>query len=115
MKAASTENPMSLGSPQPAPGQSAVDAEKSSYRQILRSSAVVGGASALTLLIGVTRTKAMAMILGPAGFGLMGMLTSIVDSASSVASMGINASGVRQIAASVGANEVHRIAATVMT
>lgn len=86
---------------------------KSSYGQILKSSALVGGASALTILIAIVRTKAMAMMLGPAGFGLMGVFMSIVDLVSSIASMGINRSGVRQIAESVGTGDTRRIATTV--
>ena len=58
----------------------------------------IGGSSAANLLIGLVRTKAMAMLLGPAGFGLMGVFTAIADLARSVAEMGINSSGVRQIA-----------------
>jgi antigen flippase len=50
------------------------------------------------------------MWLGPAGFGLMGLYGSITDLAQSIAGMGINASGVRQIAEAVGAGDSERIA-----
>ena len=45
---------------------------KHSYGQILRSSATIGGASIVNLAIGIVRTKAMALLLGPAGIGLIG-------------------------------------------
>lgn len=64
--------------------------------------------------IGVIRTKAMAVMLGPAGFGLMGLYSSIIDLALAVASMGIGNSGVRQIAESAGSNDEARIARTVI-
>ena len=73
-------------------------AARGSYRQILSSSAWIGGASVLNLAIGIVRTKIMAVLLGPAGFGLMGTFTAIVDLVRAVAEMGINNSGVRQIA-----------------
>ena len=63
--------------------------------------------------IGIVRTKAMAVLLGPAGFGLMGVYGSIADLALSIAGMGINSSGVRQIAEAVGSGETERIARTV--
>ena len=54
----------------------------------------------------------MAILLGPAGFGLMGLYSSIVDLAQSVASMGVNSSGVRQIAEAAGSDDKERIART---
>ena len=87
--------------------------EARSYREILRSTALIGGASAATVCIGIVRTKAMAMILGPAGFGLMGTYVVIVDLARSVAQLGLNASGVRLIADAVATGDTDRVARTV--
>jgi len=83
-----------------------------SYGQILKSSALIGGSSVLKIGLGIVRTKAMAVLLEPAGFGLMGLYGSIADLAGSIAGMGINSSGVRQIAAAVGSGETARIAQT---
>ena len=85
---------------------------KHSYGQILKSSALIGGSSVATIAIGVVRTKAMALMLGPAGFGLMGLYGSIIDLVLSIASLGIGGSGVRQIAESVGSGDTARIART---
>lgn len=87
---------------------------KESYGQILKSSALIGGSSAINIAIGIIRTKAMAVLLGPAGFGLMGVYGSIIDLAQSIAGMGINSSGVRQIAAAAGSGDTNRIARTVV-
>jgi enterobacterial common antigen flippase len=87
-------------------------AQKHTYGQILKSSALIGGSSVINIGIGIIRTKAMAVLLGPAGFGLMGLYGSIADLAGSIAGMGINSSGVRQIAAAVGTGDRERIAQT---
>ena len=87
---------------------------KSSYGQILKSSAWIGGSSLLTIGIGVIRTKAMAVMLGPAGFGLMGLYSSIIDLVLALVGMGIGSSGVRQIAESVSTGDEARIARTVI-
>src|SRR5882762_3886931 len=87
-------------------------AEKRSYGQILKSSALVGGSSVLNIAIGIVRTKAMAMLLGPAGFGLFGLYGSIANLTQSIAGMGINSSGVRQIAEAAGSGDKARIAQT---
>jgi PST family polysaccharide transporter len=86
---------------------------KTTYREILKSSAIIGGASLINLAIGVVRIKVMAVLLGPAGVGLLGLFGTIADLTRSIASMGINGSGVRQIAGAVGTNDAHRIARTV--
>ncbi len=64
------------------------DNSKGSYGQILKSSALVGGSQALNLGIGIIRTKAMALLLGPAGFGLFGLYGSIADLTQNIAGLG---------------------------
>lgn len=91
--------------PEPAAG-------KHTYGQILKSSALVGGSSVLNIAIGIVRTKAMALLLGPLGFGLVGLYGSIADLTQSIAGMGINSSGVRQIAEAVGSNNEEKIGLT---
>jgi enterobacterial common antigen flippase len=85
---------------------------KSTYGQILKSSAIVGGSTIANVGIGIVRTKAMAILLGPAGFGLFGLYGSIQNLTQSIAGMGINSSGVRQIAAAAGSGDKDRIAQT---
>jgi antigen flippase len=87
-------------------------AEKHSYGQILKSSAMIGGSQVAVIAIGIVRTKVMAVLLGPAGVGLFGIYNSISSLAQSVAGMGVNNSGVRQIAEAVGSGDTERIART---
>lgn len=69
-----------------------------SYRRILKSSSIIGGASFLNIVIGLVRTKALAVLLGPAGVGLVGLYRGLLTSASSVATLGLDTVGTRQIA-----------------
>jgi PST family polysaccharide transporter len=87
--------------------------DKNRYEQILKSSALIGGSSALSIDIGVVGIKAMAVLLGPAGFGLMSLYSCIVDVVHTFAEMGVNSSGVRQIAAVVGSGDTVEIARSV--
>jgi PST family polysaccharide transporter len=73
-----------------------------SHRQIFRSSAIIGGASAISMLIGIIKVKVLAVLVGPAGVGLMGLYQNIMGMASTLAGCGIADSGVRQLAASAG-------------
>ena len=99
--------------PEMAPAVELSAAEKHTYGQILKSSVLIGGSTVLNIGIGIVRTKAMAVLLGPAGFGLMGLYGSIADLAVSIAGMGVNSSGVRQIAEAAGSSDDKRIARTV--
>jgi len=89
--------------------------ETSTHGQILKSSALVGGSSIINIVIGIVRTKAMALLLGPAGFGLFGIYNSIANIVQTVAGMGVNSSGVRQISDSVSSSNDHDLAQTAIT
>ncbi|WP_018099493.1 O-antigen translocase [Sinorhizobium meliloti] len=82
------------------------------YTQILKSTALIGGSSVITVLFAIIRNKAIAMLLGPAGVGLMGLYSSIADISYAIAGLGIQASGVRQIAEAVGSRDAERVART---
>lgn len=83
----------------------------STHRQILRSSSIIGGASVVNIVIGLLRTKIAAVILGPAGFGFIGLLQSLMATASTVSGLGISSAGTRQIAEAAGIDDEYGIAA----
>jgi len=86
---------------------------KDSYRQIVSSSAVIGGSSALNMLFGVVRTKCIAIILGPSGVGLMGLYIAITTMMTMVFGMGLNSSAVRQVAEASGGGDTVRLGRTI--
>ena len=81
-----------------------------SYRQILRSSSIIGGASVVNILIGLVRIKVAAVLLGPAGVGLIGLLQSLMTTASTVSSLGFGTVGTRQIAEAAGKDDEASVA-----
>ena len=87
----------------------------SSHRQIFKSTALIGGAQIINMGIGIVRTKALAVLLGPSGMGLAGLYMSATSLIGSVAGLGLNASGVRQIAEAAGTQDETRIARTIIT
>jgi O-antigen/teichoic acid export membrane protein len=84
--------------------------KQNSYRQILRSSSITGGASVINILVGLLRIKVAAVVLGPAGVGLIGLLQSLMGAASSVFALGFGAAGTRQIAEAAGRDDAVAIA-----
>lgn len=86
-----------------------------SYGQVLKSSALVGGSSIIEIVFRIVRTKAMALLVGPAGIGLLGIYIAITELVRNLAGMGLKTSGVRQIAEAVGTGDDLRVARTVQT
>lgn len=70
------------------------------HRQIFKASAIVGGASVINVAIGIVKVKVLAVLLGPAGVGLMGLYQNIMGMATLLSGCGVANSGVRQLAAS---------------
>lgn len=74
---------------------------------------MIGGSSLVVVLLTMLRTKVIALFLGPAGIGLMGLFSSMAGLVGTLTGMGVPTSGVRQIAEAAGAADEIRIARTV--
>jgi antigen flippase len=71
----------------------------SSHHQILRSTTIIGGSSAISIIFRILASKVVALIIGPSGVGLLGLFNAATGLAGTVAGMGLaNSSGVRRIA-----------------
>lgn len=81
-----------------------------SYRQIVKSSALTGGSTLVDVALRIARVKVLAVILGPQGVGLIGLYTSIVQTATAVATLGVETSGVREIANAQNSGDHERTA-----
>lgn len=68
------------------------------YARILRSSALMGGASGISLLAALIRNKLIAVLLGPAGLGLFGILSQYAGMMSQLFGFGTNSTAVRHVA-----------------
>lgn len=90
-----------------------MDTKNESHKQILKSTGIVGGAQLFSIIIGIVRTKVVAILLGPAGIGILGILQSTIDLVRNATGFGINFSGVKDVAeASATGNQI-RIAKTI--
>ena len=63
---------------------------------------VIGSAQAVNILISIVRMKALAVLLGPGGIGLLSIYNSLLDMVKQTAGLGMGSSGVREIAFSRG-------------
>lgn len=75
---------------------------KKSYSSILKSSSLIGGSKLVGMVIGVVRTKFAAILIGPAGLGLLSTLMSIQQMVIALAGLGMSKSAVRDISEARG-------------
>lgn len=84
-----------------------------SYGQILRSSSIVGGAQAINYIVALLRVKVVAVLLGPAGVGVIGLYTSATSLVGQVTGMGLQGSAVRAIAQANAKDDPLAVARTI--
>lgn len=86
-----------------------------SHAQILRSSAIIGFASVIGVLLGIVRLRIAATAVGPVGIGVIGLLQNFVMFAGTLAAMGIGNGAARQIAAALGGGKDGELASVKRT
>jgi len=69
----------------------------SDYRSIFKSLTLFGGVQVLVILLGILRTKTIAMTVGAIGVGTLSMYTTIITLWYSIANLGISSSSVKKI------------------
>jgi len=74
----------------------------------------LGGTQAIVHLISLVKNKIVAVLLGPGGLGLVGLYMSATAVVSVAASLGLNSSGVREIAEAHAKNDAVSLARTVV-
>lgn len=87
--------------------------KQTSYRQIMKATSLFGGVQIITIIISIIRSKVVAVLLGPAGMGIMGLLNSTIGLIGSLTNFGLKTSGVKDVAAANGTQDHRRIAVTV--
>lgn len=79
---------------------------KSSYNQILKSVSIFGGSQVFVVIIGLIRTKVIALLIGPVGVGVIAVFQSVIDMIRTGFVLGMDTAGVKEIAEAD--NEVDR-------
>lgn len=87
--------------------------DTNSYKSILRGTSLFGGVQLFQILINLLRGKFVAMFLGPEGMGIASMLNSSTNTVIRFASLGLNLSFVKEVAAAKSKEERLRIVVSV--
>lgn len=101
---------MSLGKPPLKPAIcNILTGEKSSYRQIMKTTTIFGGVQVFNILISLIRSKFIALFLGPAGMGVAGLLTSTTGLIATVTNFGLGTSAVKNLSEAYGSSDKTRL------
>ena len=91
------------------------NSQTGSYNQILKSSALIGGAQGVSLLVGMVRTKLVAILIGPLGIGLVVTYQAMQQMIGTIAGLGIGASAVRDISMAITKGDDETVGRAVLT
>jgi len=75
----------------------------------MKATSIFGGVQVFNIIISIIRSKFVAVLLGPAGMGIMGLLTSTTSIIGSLTNFGLGTSAVKDIASAFGTNDEKRI------
>jgi len=84
--------------------------EQSSYRQIMKATSLFGGVQVFQIIVQIIKSKIIAVLLGPIGMGIVGLLTSSLGLISGLTNFGLGTSAVKYIAEANGIANETRIA-----
>lgn len=83
--------------------------QKASYRDIMKATSLFGGVQVFNIIIAIIRSKIIAVLLGPAGMGIAGLLISTTGLIGSLTNFGLGTSAVKDIAAANETGDQQRI------
>ncbi|HAF30080.1 MAG TPA: O-antigen translocase [Bacteroidales bacterium] len=71
--------------------------DRNSYISIIKATSLFGGVKILQIIISIIRSKFIAVLLGPTGMGIAGLISSSTDIISSLTGFGLRTSGIREV------------------
>ncbi len=87
--------------------------DTTNYKSSLKATSLFGGVQVYKILIGVIKSKIVAVLLGPAGMGIQGLLSSTIGLISAFTNFGLGVSAVRNIAEANASNNPQRVATVI--
>lgn len=83
--------------------------DNKAYKSAFKTTSIFGGVQVFNILVGIIRQKFIAILLGPKGMGIAGLLMSTITLISSLTNCGLSTSAVRNIAEANANNNDRRI------
>lgn len=89
--------------------------DRSSYRQIFKATSIFGGVQVFNILINIIKSKAVAVLLGAEGMGLLGLFNSTIELIKTFAGFGLSSSAIRDVSETAATHDEYKISSTLKT
>lgn len=89
--------------------KSTMSQSKKSYREIVKATSLFGGVQIVVILVSLLRSKIIAVLLGPIGIGIAGLLNSTLNTIDSLLRLGLDTSGVKEISSANAQNNHKKV------
>jgi len=83
--------------------------EQQTYRQITKATSLFGGVQVFQIIILIIRSKIIAILLGPYGIGILGLLSSTTSLISGFTNLGLGTSAVKDLSVAHKTEDDNRI------
>lgn len=83
--------------------------QRNSYNSILKSISIFGGVKVIQILLSLVKNKFVAIILGPTGMGISGMIISSTSLIKAITNFGLHTTSVREIAQVTNTNNEKKV------
>ncbi len=83
--------------------------DRNSYKNITKAIGLFGGVQLFNILAGIIKNKIVAVLLGPVGMGISGILASTTAMISSATGLGLHTSAVRDVAKAYSSNDENEV------
>lgn len=87
--------------------------DKKNFKEGLKATSIFGGVQVFNILIGIIRSKLVAIILGPEGIGLNGILQSTIQLVNGVSGFGLGTSAVKDVSESYASGDEKKLSRTI--
>ncbi len=82
---------------------------KLAYRQIVKATSIFGGVQVFQIIIGIIRSKFIAVLLGPAGMGVAGLLQAGTSMIAGFTNFGISSSAIKSLSAAKAEGDEEKV------
>lgn len=89
------------------------ESEKQEYKNSLKATSLFGGVQVYNIIIAILKSKVVALLLGPGGMGIYGLLTSTTGLITSATNFGLATSAVKDIAGANTSGDIKQVSRTI--
>jgi O-antigen/teichoic acid export membrane protein len=87
-----------------------MNGNQSSYRKVMKATSIFGGVQVILIIISIIRSKFIAILLGSAGLGILGLLTTSINLIGNLTNFGLATSAVRDVSSANSEADHNRVA-----